>query len=156
MDKNKKDLETKNKQDDIDVIKAKKVETDIKPPDTNEARYVRSGMIVIFLTFGSILLWSMFARLDTGVPLPGQVVLEANRKVIQHLEGGIVEKIYVKDGDFVKKGQILIKLSEVKARAALDSYLAQYYEALALQSRLIAENKEQKSITIPPELKKTQ
>lgn len=154
MDKSKKDLNTQNQQKDIDVIKAKKVETDIKPPDTNDVKYVRSGMIVIFLTFGSIILWSIFARLDTGVPLPGQVVLEANRKVIQHLEGGIVEKIYVKDGDFVKKGQILIKLSEVKAKAALNSYLAQYYEAIALQSRLIAENREQKSITIPPEIQK--
>ncbi len=149
MKNNKKSADTENI---IDVTEDQK--TDILPdtPDVNDSRYVKMGMWVIFLTFGSLILWSLFARLDTGVSLPGQVVVQANKKIIQHLEGGIVQTINVKDGDTVKKGDVLLTLSTVKAKSMLDSYLARYYETLVLESRLTAENKKQKNMTIPKEL----
>jgi len=121
-------------------------------PDTNHDHHVRFGIWVLFAVFGSILLWSWFARLDTGVPVPGKVVVATDKQIIQHLEGGIVEKIYVKDGDHVTKGDPLIQLSEVKARSALDSYQAKYFEALALEARLMAESKGLEQIHYPKEL----
>lgn len=121
-------------------------------PDTNAGKYIKIGLSVLILVFGIVGTWSALAPMDSGVPLPGEVVVEANNKKIQHLEGGIVEKIYVDDGDKVKKGDVLIKFSETQAKASLLSLQANYYESLALESRLIAENTNQNEITFSKEL----
>ncbi|WP_458699909.1 HlyD family type I secretion periplasmic adaptor subunit [Sulfurospirillum sp. 1307] len=123
-------------------------------PDTNDKKYIKIGLSAIFIVFGIFGIWASFAPMDTGVPLPGQVVVESNKKVIQHLEGGIVEKIYVKDGDKVKKGDLLISLSTKKAKSELLSIEANYFDALATQSRLIAENNNFAKISFSEELDK--
>ena len=143
----------KNKSENIiDAIEDKKSNTELKTPDTNESKYVKMGIWTLIIVFGSIILWSVFAKLSTGVPLPGQVVVESNKKIIQHLEGGIVQSINVKDGDFVKKGDVLIRLSEIKARSTLQSYQAKLYELLATEARLTAENMNRNKIIFPKEL----
>ncbi len=136
----------------VDVLEDKQKSSLPDTPDINVDKYVKMGIFVIVLVFGIIAAWSAFARLATGVSVPGQVMVEANKKVIQHLEGGIVESINVKDGDFVKKGDVLVRLSEVKARATLRSYMAKYYETLALEARLVAENRNKSKINFPKEL----
>lgn len=121
-------------------------------PDINSGKYIKIGLIVIFVMFGLVGGWSSWAKLDTGVPLSGQVVVESSKKVIQHLEGGIVEKILVKDGDKVKKGDVLIKFQDTKSKSHKKSLEAQYYEAIALEDRLIAENNRDEKIKFSKEL----
>jgi epimerase transport system membrane fusion protein len=121
-------------------------------PDTNYGKFISIGMFVIFVVFGILGVWSAYAKMDTGVPLPGQVVVQANKKVIQHLEGGIIKQIYVNDGDIVKKGDILVKFSDTRDKASLHSLEANYYEAVALESRLIAENNKKDTIIFLKEL----
>ena len=121
-------------------------------PDTNDFKYIRLGLIVVFLVFIGLGTWSALAELESGVPSGGQVVVASNKKNIQHLEGGIIEAIYVKDGNYVKKGAKLIKFNTIKSQSELNSILANYYENVALRDRLIAENKYQKSIQFSPEL----
>lgn len=127
---------------------------EFKLPDTNDSKYIRIGLSVILLVFGVLGLWSATAKMDSGVPLPGQVVVESNKKVVQHLEGGIIQEIYVKDGDFVKKGTPLLKFDDTKARTSLQSLEANYFESLAMEGRLIAQNTHLKEIKFSPELKK--
>ena len=115
-------------------------------PDTNDQKYIQIGTIVVFIVFIVLGVWAAFAKLDTGVPAGGQVVVASSKKQIQHLEGGIIEKIYVKDGDRVKKGDKLIKLSSVKSKSDLDSLLANYYETVALRDRLVSESKHKNKI----------
>jgi len=123
-------------------------------PDTDDMKYIKRGLLLLFIVFGIFGTWSAFALLDSGVPLNGKVVTQANNKVIQHLEGGIVEEIYVDSGDHVNKGDILIKLSTAKAKSSLLSIEANYYEALAKADRLMAENKNLDSVTFSKELEK--
>ncbi len=148
--------QTKEKKEEI--VKIKNID-DLKKkipevPDTNSGKYVKIGLTVLFIVFGIFGIWSAFAPLDSGVPLGGRVISEANNKIIQNLEGGVVEKIYVDSGDHVKKGDMLVKLSEARYISTLLSLEANYYEALAKESRLMAENKNMKYIKFSKELDK--
>lgn len=77
--------------------------TDIQSP-------VRQGMLALVVFFGGFFGWAAVAPLDEGVPLAAQVVVEGNRKAIQHLNGGIVSRIEVSDGDRVSAGDLLLTL----------------------------------------------
>src|SRR6185295_8434390 len=85
---------------------------------------------------------------------PAIVKVEGNRKSIQHLDGGIVKEIRVKDGDRVEGNQIVIVLDDTQARAAV-AVLAQQADVYrAQEARLHAEREEAKSIQFPGDLVK--
>lgn len=127
-------------------------EKNLKLPDINDKKYIFIGLSTIFITFVVLGVWSAFAKLDSGVPCSGQVVVESSNKVIQHLEGGIVKDIHVHDGSIVKKGDILISFSDVKSEADLNSILANYYETVALRDRLLSESRQENTIHFSNEL----
>jgi HlyD family secretion protein len=83
---------------------------------------------------------------------PGMVVDESSRKTIQHLEGGIIAQILVKDGDEVKAGQTLIRLDDTKARTALVAIQGQLWDAKAREARLLAERDEAATIRFPDDV----
>ena len=114
--------------------------------DVNDGKYIKIGLVVIFMVFVVLGGWSAYAELSSGVPAGGQVAVESNKKNIQHLEGGIIEAIYVKDGDSIQKGDKLIKFSGIKSKSELNSMLANYYETIALRDRLLSENKDNSTI----------
>lgn len=105
---------------------------------------VRTPLVVgcwVMLIFTSItIIWGAYAPIDSAAVAKGTVTLLSNKKTIQHLEGGIIEEIFVKDGDIVKKGQPLIRLDNVAAIANRDMVQGQLYLARATESRLIAES----------------
>ncbi len=120
--------------------------------NTNERSAVRFGLTVLVVAFGGFFLWAALAPLDAGVSSPGVVTVEGKRKTIQHLRGGIVKDIFVREGDTVKAGQPLIKLDETQIRAELGVLKSQYLVALAMRARLLAERDNQPRITFPQEL----
>ena len=71
--------------------------------------------MVVF--FGGFLLWAAFVPLDEGVPTMGKVVVDTKRKAVQHMTGGTIKEIFVREGDFVEEGQLLIKLGDAKAQS---------------------------------------
>lgn len=99
----------------------------------------RWGLWALGLGFGGFLLWAGLAPLDEGVPGPGVVALDTKRKAVQHLSGGIVQQVLVREGDEVKEGQLLIKLDAAVARANYESVRQSYLGLLAMQARLQAE-----------------
>jgi HlyD family type I secretion membrane fusion protein len=130
------------------------------PPIRNAARF---GVIVALLFFGTFFIWAVFAPLETAALAPGKIVSSTNRKTIQHLEGGIIHKIYVHEGSKVKAGDPLIKLDDTQARTKYDLLNSQLIEFYATEARLVAERDEQQTITFPevilkqsdnPEIKK--
>lgn len=121
-------------------------------PDTDDTRYVRFGFLIIVAVFGVLGAWMALAPLESAAIAPGTVSVEGKKKVVQHLEGGIVEAIYVKDGDRVAGGQLLLKLDETRAKAQVGTVLSQYYEALALENRLVAERDKSGGILFDPEI----
>ena len=80
-----------------------------------------AGYTVIAMTFGVAGVWAAVAKLDKAVIATGFVETETNRKTVQHLEGGIVREILVKEGDHVAEGQVLFRLQQVQAEASNES-----------------------------------
>ena len=78
---------------------------------------VRKGYVVVGLALGAGGLWSVTARLDSAVVAHGSIVVESDRKAVQHLEGGLVEAIAVRDGADVKAGETLLRLDTTQAAA---------------------------------------
>jgi len=104
---------------------------------------------VFIIGFG---LWSMVAPLKSAAIAAGVVEPETSRKTIQHLEGGIVSQILVKNGDEVTTGQVLIKLDDTKPRSEHDSIEGQLWDAESSRARLLAEQDGRDRITFPAEL----
>lgn len=81
--------------------------------------YTRIGWRVLIWGFGGFILWACFAPIDRGVTASGWVIADGQRKVVQSTGSGLIEEIYVREGDQVKAGQLLVKLNEVNAAAGL-------------------------------------
>lgn len=110
------------------------------------------GFAIVFLTFGVFGVWAAVAKLDSAVVAPGTVSLEGNRKVVQHLEGGIVEDIRVDEADFVEKGDVLLRLSDVEARSNLEVVRTRLRLARITEARLLAERSVADEIALPEDL----
>ena len=107
------------------------------------------GYSIIFVTFGVLGGWATMAKIDSAVFAPGTISLEGNRKVVQHLEGGIVEEILVREADTVKEGQILLRLSSIEAGSNMEVLSARLDVAKIIEARLLAERTMADSLTIP-------
>lgn len=111
------------------------------------------GFAVIFLTFGVAGGWAAIAPLGSAVLAPGVVVVDNNRKAVQHLEGGLISEIDVVDGQFVKEGDVLFRLDVTQAQANNTLIAQQLHAAQILEARLRAEREELDEIVLPEELK---
>ena len=76
------------------------------------SRHVKFAVWALVIFFGGFLLWAIFVPLDEGVPLAGTVVVDTKRKAVQHPSGGVIKEIFVREGQFIKKGDSLLKLSD--------------------------------------------
>jgi HlyD family type I secretion membrane fusion protein len=110
------------------------------------------GLGIIGVGFFGLFGWMAFAPLAEGVVAPGRIAIDTNRKTVQHLEGGIVDKILVRDGDKVKKNDILITLDNKQIRARLNALEVRYYSAIAKDARLKSEIAGAKTISFPEAL----
>lgn len=82
------------------------------------------GRIVLWLVLGVIVfgvLWVIFAKIDIVVSARGQVIPAGEIKVIQPIERGVVSKIFIKEGDLVKKGQLLMQIDPSITETSLDA-----------------------------------
>lgn len=120
--------------------------------ETDERPIVRFGMITLAVGFGGFLLWSGLAPLDEGVPGMGVVSVDSKRKTIQHLRGGIVESLDVREGDRVKAGDVLLRLNDKEVKAQLDITRGQYWTVKAIEARLLAERDGRATVVFPKEM----
>lgn len=119
---------------------------------TGTRSIVLSGLAVVAVTFAGFFGWAAFAKLSSAVIASGIVTVDSNRKAIQHMEGGIVERIVVRNGDAVQEGALLVRLDETRARASLAILQGKLDEALANEARLLAERQDAKTVVFPPAL----
>lgn len=108
------------------------------PPQTDQG-YRRLGLVLFFIVFIGFGGWSVLAPLGSAAPAPGMLVVESERQVIQHLEGGILETLHVRQGDYVEVGQVLAELDVTQVRASLDVAESQLRSTEAQVARLQAE-----------------
>jgi HlyD family type I secretion membrane fusion protein len=123
------------------------------PPPSHDWRGpVRLGYGLIVTGLGGFILWASLARLDGAALASGVVAVESNRRTLQHLEGGIVREILVRDGDHVSEGQILLRLDPTRVDAQGDLYRNQLVIFTAQEARLTAEREGRESFQFPPEV----
>ncbi len=123
---------------------------DAPAPRTRGTLFVGMAIFLVFVVGG--IGWSVFAPLAEASIAPGVIKVEGNRRTIQHLEGGIVREILVRDGAKVTEGQVLMRLDGIQADATLEAQRAQRWALMAQDARLTAELAGARDITFPPEL----
>lgn len=115
--------------------------------------YVTAGYAVIFLGLGIFGTWAATAPLASGVVAGGTVSVESNRKTIQHLEGGIISEILVKDGDIVEAGDVLMRLDPTQAQGNFAVLQGRFILLQATEARLLAESVDAPELVWPAALK---
>ena len=121
---------------------------------SNTRTPIRLGFWVLIVGFGLFLLWAAFAPLDEGVSAPATVSIETRRKTIQHLQGGVIKEVRVKEGQMVKADQVLVVLDDGTTRAAYESVRQTYLAQRAQESRLMSELANQSRISFHADLLK--
>ncbi|WP_406857373.1 HlyD family type I secretion periplasmic adaptor subunit [Alsobacter sp. KACC 23698] len=123
------------------------------PPASSDYRTIAiAGYVVIATCIGGLFLWAGLTKLDSAVVANASVSLDSRRKVMQHLEGGMIKQINVKEGQLVQEGEVLVRLDDTQARASLDLVRNQLDAVIAQEARLIAERDVAAEVTYPEEL----
>jgi len=110
------------------------------------------GLVVLALFFSGVVLWMVYVPLKNVIIAPGEVVFKNKRQPVQHLEGGIIKSILVKDGDMVQAGQPLIELESKQILPVVNMIQEQNLAEIAQMARVEAESKDLKSIPFPHSL----
>lgn len=118
----------------------------------NAGGLVRTGAVVVGVFVLGFLGWAAVAPLDSAIVAQGVIVVETHRKTIQHLEGGIVRTIYVKEGQVVRSSAPLIQLDDTEAKASLDLLRGQADALAAQEARLEAERDGADHVDFPKDL----
>ncbi|WP_049976048.1 biotin/lipoyl-binding protein [Azospirillum sp. B506] len=113
--------------------------TGVVPPSPPTGRAVAAGLALLLVGFGGIGGWAALAPLSSAALAPGVVAADSNRKTIQHLDGGIVAKALVTEGDRVIAGQPLLRFDDLDSRLAVTVLEEQLWSLLAQEARLEAE-----------------
>lgn len=139
---------------DAAKMKEKKIDRKKREGDSIEDphRIIRQGILLIFFFFGVLGVWAAFGTISGAVVAPGKVKIETERKTVQHLEGGIVESIMVREGDEVTAGQTLIVLESIQVDASVDMLRKQLVAYMASRARFTAEKDLKETIVWPEEL----
>ena len=96
--------------------------------------------------------WAAMAPLDGAVVASGSFVATGQNKQVQHLEGGIIRQMLVREGDLVQSGQVLVRLDDTPAKSKLRRLVLREYRLLTMQARLEAQIDLQEDFELPEAL----
>jgi epimerase transport system membrane fusion protein len=125
--------------------------TTVRPSDSATGA-VRTGWIIIVLFFGGFGFWAATAPLNAAVVGEAVVKVEGNRKSVQHIDGGTVKEILVREGDEVKATDVVMVLDDTQIRAEVDVLRQQLVQLKATEARLRAEFAGADEVEFPAEL----
>jgi len=114
--------------------------------ETDDEPIRKIGYLITFLAFGVFGIWSFFAPIGSSALAPGVLVVKTHSKTVQHLDGGIVHKIHVSNGNIVKKGETLISLDDTQTKAQLEITRGEMIVLKMQRARLIAEKDLQQTV----------
>jgi HlyD family secretion protein len=115
-------------------------------------RYKRNSLITLVLVFGLGGSWAAFATISGAVIAQGFAVVESNARSIQHLSGGVIKTIAVREGQKVAAGDLLIQLDETQARSQREIAHSQLLELKVRRARLEAERLGADTMSLPEEV----
>ena len=101
-------------------------------------KLIRRMAAICVVGFGGFMVWASIAPLEEGVASSGQIIVEENRQVVQHLEGGLVREIFVREGDIAQQGEVLVVLEKTRALANRGQIIHEYAASAASVARLAA------------------
>jgi HlyD family type I secretion membrane fusion protein len=111
-----------------------------------------AGVVVMAAMVMGFGVWGNTAPIAGAVVASGVFVATGQNKIIQHLEGGVIRDIHVREGDVVEQGQILVELDSTAPNTELRRLFLRRMRLTAIDARLHAEMREQPEITFPDEL----
>ena len=89
-----------------------------RPPKSLSGLLI-GGTLSAIVMFGGITAWATMTKIDGAVIAQGSIVVESDRKIVQHFEGGVVADVLVREGAYVAKGDPLIRLDVTQAQSEL-------------------------------------
>ncbi len=113
-------------------------------------RRLMTSFLVCALSLGGFLVWAGLAPLAEGVTAYGTVEVESDRKIVQHLEGGVIDQILIKEGDMVETGDPLMVLTGIAASAGRDQVTQDLVNHLASIDRFNALLAGEDEVTFTP------
>ena len=120
--------------------------------EKNFLLFLTIGKLAIIFGFFGFMLWAVFVPLDEGIIAQGFLTVSSKTKSVQHLEGGTIKEILIKNGNEIVLGQPLIILEDTQIRSELNSLKIRYWTTLAIISRLKAEIDAKKAVEYSTEL----
>ncbi len=120
-----------------------------RPPVGRPLGWAFAVILLFFVGLGG---WAALAQLDSAAVASAKVTVAGNRKTVQHLEGGIVRELLVKEGEQVVPGQPLLLLDETQSQVTYDQLQARYVNLVAREARLLAERNAAVSVKFSQEL----
>lgn len=122
------------------------------PLQTEDVAYQRLGLIVLVVVFGIFAVWAGVAPLGSHAMATGRIEVQMKKQIIQHREGGVVQDIFVDDGDHVEKGQKLMVINPTEAQTDKGMVYEQFLGYLGLEARLNAQLEGKSTVNFPAEL----
>ncbi len=127
----------------------------VRAPSDSARGPILAGVAILAVFFGAFGGWATVAPLNAAAMGEAVVKVEGNRKSVQHLGGGIVRELRVREGDSVADGDVLVVLDDTTSRAELNVLEQQATTLQAMEARLVAERDGAAGITFPAELVKS-
>lgn len=115
-------------------------------------RWITIGNRTVYWLLGGLLVLTSVVTISGAVVATGTVTVESNYKSVQHLDGGIVAKILVRNGDRVAQGDVLLRLDDTAARTNLTVVAGRVNDQLVQQARLEAERDRKPAMQLPQEV----
>ncbi|HKS17932.1 MAG TPA: HlyD family type I secretion periplasmic adaptor subunit [Bradyrhizobium sp.] len=120
--------------------------------DRTLRNHLIGGTVIAVVLTAGIGGWAATTELSGAITASGSVVVDSNVKKVQHLTGGIVGELLVREGDRVHIGDTLLRLDDTVLRAGLAIYTKGLDEMRARKARLASERDGAEHILVPPEL----
>jgi membrane fusion protein, type I secretion system len=125
-------------------------------PASSAGESIRRHIVAGSFLVGALVIglggWASTAQISGALIAQGSIVVDTNVKKVQHPTGGVVGELFVRDGDHVKAGDVLIRLDETVTRANLAIVNKGLIELYARKARLGAERDGAETMAVPPEL----
>ncbi|WP_170516256.1 HlyD family type I secretion periplasmic adaptor subunit [Ruegeria atlantica] len=97
------------------------------------------GFVALLILVGGLGIWSVQTRLAGAIISQGTIEVQSSRQVVEHPDGGVVGEIFVRDGDEVAEGDMLVRLDDTFLSSERTIVESQLFELLARRARLVAE-----------------
>jgi HlyD family secretion protein len=124
-------------------------EADLVANSSSMRRLMRWFMLSSFIVFFGVGGWAVAAKVDSAVVTSGTFAVQSSAQAVQHLEGGVIGAILVKEGELVQEGQVLVRLDAAKVTADASILERKLIELTAQKARLEAEHMDRTTIARP-------